>query len=85
LLLQASKGAEAVKDALVDTEDRLKEAAAETGEAIMHGVKAAGENVKEGVDEAQGPRADSGVHVRKRLTSAATGTRHRDFKHVAQW
>jgi hypothetical protein len=63
LLLQASHGAEAVKDALVDTGDRLKEAAVETGDAIKHGVKAAGENIKEGVEEAQGPRADSGVHV----------------------
>jgi hypothetical protein len=61
--LQASHGAEAVKDALVDTGDRLKEAAVETGEAIKHGVKAAGGDVKEGVEEAQGPRVDSGVHV----------------------
>jgi hypothetical protein len=63
LLLQASKGAEAVKDALVDTGDRLKEAAAETGAAIKHGAQAAAHNVKEGVEEAQGPRTDSGVHV----------------------
>ncbi|KAF6264439.1 hypothetical protein COO60DRAFT_1457574 [Scenedesmus sp. NREL 46B-D3] len=59
----ASQGAEAVKDALVDTGDRLKEAAGEAGDAIRHSAKSTGENVKEGVDQAQGPRADSGVHV----------------------
>lgn len=71
VLLQASRGAEEVKDALVDTGERLKEAAGETGEAIKHGVKAAGENVKEGVEQAQEPRVDSGVHVRGRLAAAA--------------
>jgi hypothetical protein len=33
-LLQASHGAEAVKDALVDTGDRLKEAAVETAAVL---------------------------------------------------
>jgi hypothetical protein len=70
-LLQASHGAEAVKDALVDTADRLQEAGKETGEALVHGVQAAGENIKEEVEAAQGPRVDSGVHVSEAVASLA--------------
>ncbi|WIA08409.1 hypothetical protein OEZ85_007847 [Tetradesmus obliquus] len=80
----ASRGAEEVKDALVDTGDRLKEAAGETGEAIKHGVKAAGENVKEGVEQAQEPRVDSGVHDTWESTQDAAKGTAKDVKKAAE-